>query len=225
MSLLESLPGRPAAVSIRGRDYQPGVWRDIVVGTRILCTRLGIDPRPLDGLRDAYSKGIASWLIGVRKLLNPDGVLIVGGRAIPFEPNQTDYLIGHLAWNLPLNGKTMEPKPGVAYEWSRLADGSGKFASHIINEKYANVAEFKELKTRLKDIRRAFQDMALLSIRNGEPWQEITWEQRWRKWNLLFPDFARLTTGALRKAFEYAVNNRGKIQARTSKLTEVPSST
>ena len=56
----------------------------------------------------------------------------------------------------------------------------------------------------------------------NEPWQGITWEQRWRKWNLVYPDFARPTPGALRKAWEYAVNNREKIQARINKLNEVP---
>ncbi|MFQ6026324.1 MAG: hypothetical protein ACE5Q6_02290 [Dehalococcoidia bacterium] len=225
-ALLDSLAGQPAAVSIKGKDYQPvvDVWRGIVVCTRILCTRLGIDPHPLDGLRDTYANGIASWLIGVRKLLNPEGVLKVGGRSIPYEPNQTDRLIGHLAWNLLLDGKTMEPKPAVTYKWSRLADGSGQFASYIINEKDANAGELKELKTKLIEIKRAFEDMALLSISNGEQWQGITWEQRWRKWNLVFPDFAKLTPGALRKAWEYAVNNREKIRARISKLTEVPSS-
>ena len=224
MSLLESLAGQPAVVSIKGKDYQPvmDVWRNIVVCTRLLCTRLGIDSRPLDGLRDTYANGIASWLIGVRKLLDPEGVLKVGGRVIPYEPNQTDRLIGHLLWNLPLDGKTMEPKPAVAYKWSRLADGSGLFASYIFNEKDASAAELKELKTKLIEIKQAFEGMALLSISN-EPWQGITWEQRWRKWNLVFPDFARPTPGALRKAWEYAVNKREKIQPRIHKLTEVPS--
>ncbi len=225
MYLLESLAGQPAAVSIKGKDYQPvvNVWRDIVVCTRLLCTLLGIDPSPMDDLRARYANGISSWLIGVRKLLNPEGVLKIGGRTIPYEPNQTDRLIGHLVWNLPLDGKTMEPKPAVAYKWSRLADGSGHFAPYIFNEKDASAAELKELKTKLIEIKQAFEGMALLSISNGKPWQGITWEQRWRKWNLVFPDFARPTPGALRKAWEYAVNKREKIQPRIHKLTEVPS--
>jgi hypothetical protein len=180
---------------------------------------LGIDPRLLDDLRATYASGSASTHLGVRKLLNPEGIFKFGGQELMYRPNQTDYLLAHVLWGLPLDPKTMEPKPSVSFQWIRLPDGSGRFMPHIINEKEATAAELRELKARMGDIKRITRDRLLLSMLNGKLQREGTWDQRWRKWNQRFPDFAFPTSGALRKACEYAVKTRASILARGQKLT------
>ena len=82
-ALLDTLVGElPTLVKIGARDWQPVhlVWRDLVAASRRLCTLLGIDPRLLDDLRATYASGSASTHLGVRKLLNPEGIFKFGGR-------------------------------------------------------------------------------------------------------------------------------------------------
>ena len=198
-------------------------WKELIAVSRRLCTKLGIDPRPLDNLRESYAAGTGNTLFGVRRLLSPEAVIKVGGNEVSYVPTQVDYLIGHVLWGLPLNPETMEPKPSVTYEWQLLADGSGRFVSHIFNEKGTTASELKELKKRMRGCKRIFEHYALLAISASKPWRGLAWEGRWRKWNQLYPDFARQTEGALRKACQYAANNRQKIRTRFEQLAQPPS--
>jgi hypothetical protein len=193
-------------------------WKDLVSGTRMLSKHLGIDPRPLDNLRASYASGTANMLLRVRKLLDPEGVLKVGG--MECRPSQTDYLLAHVLWGLPLDPKIMEPKPAVSFQWIRLADGGGRFISHIFNEQEAAAAELRELKARMRDIKRITRDCLLLAIPNAELRRGVTWDQRWQQWNQRFPDFAFLTPGAFRKACGYAFKNRETIRSRFQKLMQ-----
>jgi hypothetical protein len=86
----------------------------------------------------------------------------------------------------------------------RLTDGGGRFIPHIFNEKQATAAELRELKARMRDIKRITRDCLLLAIPNAELRRGVTWDERWQKWNQRFPDFAFLTPGAFRKACGYA---------------------
>jgi hypothetical protein len=197
-------------------------WKDLVSGTRMLSKHLRIDPRPLDNLRASYASGTTNMLLGVWKILNPEAVLRVGGMEMRYWPSQTDYLLAHVLWDLPLDAKTMEPKPSVTFQWMPLADGGGRFLPHIFNEKQATTAELRELKARMGDIKRITRDRLLLAMVNAELWQEPTWDERWQKWNRRFPDFAFPTPGALRKACEYAVKTREAVRARYQKLMQPP---
>ena len=160
--------------------------------------------------------------LGVRKILDPEGVLKVGGMEEQYWPIQTDYLLAHVLWGLPLDPKTMEPKPSVSFQWMRLADGGDRFLPHIFNEKGATATEFRELKARMGVIKRVTRDRLLLAIVNAELCQGLTWDKRWRKWNQRFPDFAFPTPGALRKACEFAVKTREAVRARYQKLMQPP---
>jgi hypothetical protein len=220
-ALLDNFTAEPPKVvqNLKG-EVKPVVlfWKDVVSGARMLCTHLGIDPRPLDNLRTSYANGTANLLLRVRRLLDPEGVLKVGG--MECRPTQTDYLLAHVLWGLPLDPTTMEPKPSVSFQWIRLPDGGGRFLPHIFNEKKATAAELRELKARMGDIKRVTRDRLLLAMVNAELWQGPTWDERWRKWNQRFPDFAFPTSGALRKACEYAVKTRAAILARYQKLMQ-----
>ena len=105
-----------------------------------------------------------------------------------------------------------------------LEDGSGMSFVRLFNEKEASASELRELKIRTQDLKKIMEDGLLLSVGEVEDWQGLTWEQRWQIWNRRFPDFARTTPRALRKACEYAEKNRERIQRRYEKLAQPPKS-
>jgi hypothetical protein len=209
-------------VKIGDGEWQDVVyfWSELLSRSRRLCGLIGINARPMDDLRASYSKGTPDLLIGVRKLLDPEGVLIVGGIKFQYRPRQTDYLLAHVLWALALDPKIMEPKPTVSYQWSRLVGGGGRFLPHTCNDEQASARELRGLRTKMQNIKRMIRDRLLLSVVEKRNWQGLSWEQCWLRWNQLYPDFAFQTAGALRKACEYAVRNREAIQARAEKLSQ-----
>lgn len=215
---------QPIEVQFNALDWRPVAqfWKELISASRRLCAKLGIDPRPLDNLRETYAAGTGNALFGVGKLLSPEAVIKVGGNEVSYRPTQIDYLIGHVLWGLPLDPETMEPKPSVSYEWKKLADGGGRFTPHVFNENEATTSERKVMRMKLEDAKRTFNDCLLITVDRGESWRGVTWEERWRAWNRLYPDFEYPTKDALRKACKYAVNHEGAIRARYEKLTEQP---
>lgn len=211
IALLDKVSGgQPIMVKIGDGEWQDVVyfWSELLSRSRRLCGLIEINACPMDDLRASYGKGTPDLLIRVRKLLSPAGVLRVAGTEFHYRPCQTDYLLAHVLWALPLHAKVMEPKPSVSYQWMRLVGGGGRFLPHIFNEKQATASEIRVLKSKMQDIKRVTRNCLLLAMVNAELWQGLTWDARWRRWNRLFPDFAFLTPGAFRKACGYAFKTK-----------------
>ncbi|MFQ6026323.1 MAG: hypothetical protein ACE5Q6_02285 [Dehalococcoidia bacterium] len=224
-ALIDTFGGDPMDITL-GKRKQPIVpfFKDLVEETRRLGTLLSINPLPLDDLRASYAGGFPNMLLGVRKLLYPESGINLFGREATVVIDQSDHLIGHVLWNHPLDIRTMEPRPWFSFVWERLEGNSGRFVLYKFNEEEATAAERRALQAKVKETRKMFRDGLLLSVLEEEPWLGMTWEQRWQRWNRLFPDFAVPTAGALRKACDYALPHKEETQAYFKRVTTPPDS-
>lgn len=200
-ALLETTSGVSKSVTI-GTATKPAleIWTDVVREGRLLCRILMIDPGDADKIYASFSAGSVNWLLGVRKLLNPEGVLKIGGREIVYEPSTFDRLIGQLLWGLTLAPKDIVQAPSVGYRWERLPDGSGKFEETRFTPMQNTAAEDKALGNKLTEIKEFTRECALIQIRSDENLRGKMWSERWAIWTKVFPDFSYPTPDALRKA-------------------------
>ena len=204
-ALLDEVIGR-SRVQIQIGQLQRSAkkfWGNVILEARGLCGWLKMDPAPLDRIREVFAKGGADCLFGFRKLLNPEGVFRFAGREVAYHPSQTDRLIGHLLWGLPLNLQDISPRPSIAWKWELLPDGGGKFQEESFALDKATARELRELQAKLRWIKRTFRRQMLMGFR-----PKGTWEEKWKTWNRLFPDLAFPSSGAMRKAESYQRRKR-----------------
>ncbi len=201
VALLEMAAGTPKSVTMGTVTKSVvEVWTDAVREGRLLCRILKIDPDDADKIYASFVKGSINLLIGVRKLLNPEGVLKVGDREIIFEPSAFDRLIGHLLWGLPLSPIDIVDRPSVNYRWERLPDGSGRLVEGRFSPGPNTAAEDRALRKKLVQIKRIMHHQALLQMDSVKELKGKTWQERWEIWTEVFPDFSYSSPHALRKA-------------------------
>jgi hypothetical protein len=90
----EAVDGCPRAVQIgtTARQY----WGELAGEARSLCLWISVDPQPLDKLRIKFATGRSDLLIGLRKILQPEGQVEVNGQPINYAPSDTDRVMAHL---------------------------------------------------------------------------------------------------------------------------------
>ena len=201
-ALLETLAGASKDIEI-GLTKKPVVeyWGDVIRETRQLCSMLPVDPEPLDQLRKGFAAGRGNFLIGLRKLLDPDGRFRLGGKEVQIRPSPTDRLLAHVLWGFELSAEELMPGPTMSYGWEGLADGGGRLFEHSFNIHQATPSEVRELRESLRKTRDSFYENALLNFKKDK-----TWKERWENWNSMFPDWYIPSAGAMQKRVEYRRN-------------------
>ena len=178
-------------------------WAQVIIEARALSAKIGLDPSPLDDMRIDISAGDMNLLIGVRKLIDPQGVFRIGGREVDYLPTDADRIIGHLVWGLELCVDDLLPGPFLRLKWELMPDGRGRILEETFIIEDASPSELRALTRSLRQIRREFKRRALSSIRPSG-----TWKDRWVEWNRFFPDMEVPSPDALRKAVSYARRRR-----------------
>lgn len=204
-ALLDSLAGHPKDIKI-GLTKKSVIeyWGDVIRETRQLCSMfLAVDPGPLDRLRENFATGRGDFLIGLRKLLDPDGCFRLGGKEVQIRPSPTDRLLAYILWGFELSAEELMPGPTMSYTWERLADGGGRLFEHSFDIHRATPSEARELKETLRKNMENFYENALLNLQKDK-----TWKERWENWNRVFPDRHIPSEGAMRKRVEYLRKNR-----------------
>ena len=195
----DAFNGSRVRLRLGGKAVVPRVyWAEILQEASNLCTISGVDPRPLDDLRILFGKGGVDRMIGVRKLLDPQGVFKFGGNEIDYHPSITDQVIGNLLWGLPFTSTEATSSPSITWTWERLPDGGGRFFEETYHLDDATPREAKQLRASLRQIKKEFRRRLLTAFQLRR-----TWVEEWRRWNRLFPDLAFPSPGALRKAVAY----------------------
>ena len=206
----ELFEGETTSLTRDQPDLTPShFWGKVVIEALDLCPLLSIDPTRLNRLADSFRRGSGDPLLGLRKILNPEGILKVGGKERSYEPTQTDRLMGHLLWGLILLPDQMSPVPAVTYSWEQLSDGRGRFIEIFFQVDNASSSELKELALKMREIKRDFRRQLLLSLKRSG-----TWNETWKLWNRKYPDFYFPTPGALRKTVAYNLEKQRHLSRR-----------
>jgi hypothetical protein len=196
--LEEAVDGCPRVVQIgTTRKSLRQYWGELAGEARSLCRLISVDPRPLDKLTIKFATGRVDLLIGLRKILQPEGQVERNGQPINYGPGDTDRVMAHLLWGLPLSAKEITPGPRLGFSWERLPDGGHLYQRAFQFEK-ATPSELRQLRIRFRRMTRNFYHNALLNFQIDRPWKE-----RWQNWNHLFPDRAFPSSDAMRKAVSY----------------------
>jgi hypothetical protein len=101
-------------------------WGELAGEARSLCRLISVDPQPLDKLRIKFAVGRSDLLIGLRKILQPEGELAFNGQPIKYGPSDTDRVMAHLLWGMPLSAEEITPGPRLGFGWERLPGGGGR---------------------------------------------------------------------------------------------------
>jgi hypothetical protein len=194
--LEEAVDGWPRVVRIGTttkslRQY----WGELAGEARSLCLLISVDPQPLDELRIKFATGKSDLLIGLRKILQPEGQVVVNGQPNKYAPSDTDRVMAHLLWGMPLSAQETTPGPRLGVTWERLPGGGGRHHERAFQLDKATPSELRQLRDQLRRMKRDFYHNALLNFQVDRPWKE-----RWQNWNHLFPDRAFPSSDAMRKA-------------------------
>ena len=174
-------------------------WQLLIKQTIGLCYPVRVDPAPLVNLRVEDRKdNRIDTLMGLGRLLHPDLKINFNNHPIEMEAMPTDRLMGHVLWNLPLNTKDLQCGPRVTVNWHCPAETDGAFQETRFLSAELSATELREQQQFLTWIQHDVKHTTLINVpRDG------TWEERWRQWNLRFPDWAFPTAAAMRKNVEY----------------------
>jgi hypothetical protein len=173
-------------------------WGELAGEARSLCRWIPVDPQLLDKLKIKFATGRVDLLIGLRKILEPEGQVAFNGQPIKYAPSDTDRVMAHLLWGRPLSAAEITPGPRIDFSWERLPGGGGRHHERAFQLDKATPSESRQLRVRLRRMKRDFYHNVLLNFQVGRPWKE-----RWQNWNHLFPDLAFPSSDAMRKAISY----------------------
>ncbi len=173
-------------------------WGELAGEARSLCRRISVDPQPLDKHRIKFATGRSDLLIGLRKILQPQGELALNGQPINYGPGDTDRVMAHLLWGMPLSAEEITPGPRIGFSWERLPGGGGRHHQRTFQLDKATPTDLRQLRGQLGRMQRDFYHNVLLNFQVDRPWKE-----RWQNWNHLFPDRAFPSSEAMRKAVAY----------------------
>jgi hypothetical protein len=173
-------------------------WGELFQEARKLCRWISVDPQALDRLRSKFATGGGDLLIGLRKILQPQGEWALNGQPIKYAPSDTDRVMAHLLWGMPLSAEEITPGPRLGFTWKRLPGGGGRLRQRAFQFERATPSEAGQLRDQLGRMMRNFYHNALLNFQVDRPWKE-----RWQHWNHLFPDRAFPSSDAMRKAVSY----------------------
>ena len=195
----EAVDGCPRVVRI-GTTAKPlrQYWGELVGEARSLCRWISVDPQPLDKLTIKFATGRVDLLIGLRKILQPEGQFALNGQPIKYAPIDTDRVMAHLLWGMPLSAEEITPGPRIGFGWERLPGGGGRHHQPTFQLDKATPSELRQLRDQLRRMKRDFYHNFLLNFQVDRPWKE-----RWQNWNHLFPDLAFPSSEAMRKAVSY----------------------
>jgi hypothetical protein len=191
----EAVDGCPRVVRIGTtakslRQY----WGELAGEARSLCLLISVDPQLLDKHRIKFATGKSDLLIGFRKILEPEGQVVVNGQPNKYAPSDTDRVMAHLLWGMPLSAQETTTGPRIGVTWERLP-GGGRLYQPAFQLDKATPSELRQLRDQLRRMKRDFYHNALLNFQVDRPWKE-----RWQNWNHLFPDRAFPSSDAMRKA-------------------------
>jgi hypothetical protein len=173
-------------------------WGELAGEARSLCRWISVDPQLLDKLRIKFATGKADLLIGLRKILQPEGQFALNGQPIKYAPSNTDRVMAHLLWGRPLSAAEITTGPRLGFGWERLPGGGGCHHQRAFQLDKATPSELRQLRVQLRRMKRGFYHNAPLNFQVDRPWKE-----RWQNWNHLFPDLAFPSSEAMRKAVPY----------------------
>jgi hypothetical protein len=160
-----------------------------------LCRSIPVDPQSLDKLRSKFATGRGDLLIGLGKILQPEGELLLNGQSIKYASSDTDRVMAHLLWGRPLSAAEITTGPRLGFSWERLPGGGGRHHQRAFQLDKATPTELRQLRGQLGRMQRDFYHNFLLNFQVDRPWKE-----RWQNWNHLFPDLAFPSSEAMRKA-------------------------
>jgi hypothetical protein len=195
----EAVDGCPRAVRIGTtakslRQY----WGELAREARSLCLWISVDPQPLDKLRIKFATGRCDLLIGLRKILQPEGQVAFNGQPIKYAPSDTDRVMAHLLWGMPLSAAEITTGPRIGFTWERLPGSGGRLYQRAFQLDKGTPSELRQLRVQLRRMTRNFYHNVLLNFQVDRPWKE-----RWQNWNHLFPDLAFPSSDAMHKAVSY----------------------
>ena len=195
----EAVDGCPRVVRIGTtakslRQY----WGELAGEARSLCLWISVDPQLLDKHRIKFATGGCDLLVGLRKILQPEGQVACNGQPIKYAPRDTDRVMAHLLWGMPLSTAQITTGPRIGFTWERLPIGGGRHHERAFQLDKATPSESRQLRVRLRRMKRDFYHNVLLNFQVDRPWKE-----RWQNWNHLFPDLAFPSSDAMRKAVSY----------------------
>jgi hypothetical protein len=192
----EAVDGCPRVVQIgtTARQY----WGELAGEARSLWRWISVDPQPLDKLRITFATGRCDLLIGLRKILQPEGQVAFNGQPINYAPSDTDRVMAHLLWGMPLSAEEITMGPRIGFTWERLPGSGGRLYQRAFQLDKGTPSELRQLRVQLRRMTRNFYHNVLLNFQVDRPWKE-----RWQNWNHLFPDLAFPSSDAMRKAVSY----------------------